>query len=85
MNLVVEIPDEVFSQANEETSRKILEAVALEGYKSNKLTAAQVKRILGFKTRLEVYDFFAKNGVAWIDYSPEEAGRERNLLRELVP
>ncbi len=32
MNLVVEIPDEVFSQANEETSRKILEAVALEGY-----------------------------------------------------
>lgn len=81
----VKIPDEGFNQINEETSRQVLEAVALEGYKSNQLTAAQVKRLLSFETRLEVFEFFAKNGVAWVDYSIEDAERERNFLRELVP
>lgn len=85
MNVQVTIPDEIFKETNEETSRRILEAVALEGYKSKQLTAAQIRQILGFETRLEVYDFLAKNGIAWVDYSPEDAERERNLLRELVP
>lgn len=85
MNVQVEIPNEVFNQTSEETSRKILEAVALEGYKSNQLSVAQIKRLLSFKTRLEVYDFLARNGVAWVDYSLEDVERERNLLRELVP
>lgn len=84
MNVQVKIPDEIFNQTNEETSRQVLEAVALEGYKSNQLTAAQVKRLLGFETRLEVYEFFAKNGVAWVDYSAEDAERERNLLGKFV-
>lgn len=85
MNVQVTIPEEVFNQTNEETSRRILEAFALEGYKTKQLTPAQIKRILGFETRLEVYDFLAKNGIAWVDYSPEDAERERSLLRELVP
>ena len=85
MNVQVKIPDEVFNPENKETSRQILEAFALEAYKSNQLNIAQVKRILGFKTRLEVYDFLAGNNVAWVDYSLKDAERERNLLRELVP
>lgn len=85
MDVQVKIPDEIFKQTDANTSRQILEIVALEGYKSKQLTTAQVKRILGFETRLEVYDFLAKNGVAWVDYSLEDADRERNLLRELVP
>ena len=85
MEVQVKISDEVFSQANADTPRRILEAFALGGYESGQLTTAQVRRILGFETRLEVYDFLAKNGVAWVDYSIEDAERERNLLRELVP
>ncbi|MGI8885223.1 MAG: UPF0175 family protein [Pyrinomonadaceae bacterium] len=85
MNVQVKIPDEVFNQTNADTPRRILEAFALEGYESGQLTTAQVRRILGFETRLEVYDFLAKNGVAWVDYSIENAERERNLLRKLVP
>lgn len=83
MDVQVKIPDKVFSQTD--ASRQILEAVALEGYKSEQLTAAQVGKILGFQTRLEVLEFLAKNEVAWVDYSIEDAERERNLLRELVP
>ena len=85
MNVQVKIPEEVFSSENKELPRQILEAVALEGYKSKQLSAAQIKQILGFRTRLEVYDFLAKNGIAWVDYSIEDARRERELLRELVP
>lgn len=81
----VEIPDEVFNSADDETSRQILEAVALEGYKSQQLTAAQVGRILGLQTRIEVLDFLAKNQIAWVDYSTEDVERERALLREIVP
>jgi hypothetical protein len=85
MNVQIKIPDEVFNQTNTDTSRQILEAVALEGYKSEQLTTAQVGRILGFRTRLEVLDFLAKNQVAWVNYSLEDAKRERNLLREILP
>ena len=85
MNVQIKIPDEVFNQANANMSRQILETVALKGYESGQLTTAQVKRILEFETRLEVQDFLAKNGVAWVDYSIEDAARERNLLREIVP
>ncbi len=85
MNVQVKIADEVFNRTNADTSRQILEAVALEGYKSEQLTAAQVGRILDFRTRIEVFDFLAKNGIAWVDYSLEDAERERNLLRKLVP
>ncbi|MGI8641899.1 MAG: UPF0175 family protein [Pyrinomonadaceae bacterium] len=85
MNVQIKIPDEVFSPENKETSRQVLEAVALEGYKSKQLTTAQVGRILGFQSRMEVLDFLAKNEVAWVDYSIEDAERERHLLRELAP
>ena len=85
MDVQVKIPDEFFGSENQELPRQILEAVVLEGYKSKQLTTAQIKQILGFQTRLEVYDFLAKNGIAWVDYSIEDARRERELLRELVP
>ncbi len=85
MEVQVKIPDEVFNQTNADAPRRILEVVALAGYKSGQLTTTQVKRILGFETRLEVYNFLAKNGVAWVDYSIEDAERERKLLRKILP
>lgn len=85
MDIQVKIPDEVLKLENGETARRVLEAVALSGYKSGQLTISQARRILGFETRLEVYDFLAKNGVAWVDYPVEDAERERNLLQNLLP
>lgn len=84
MNVHIKIPDEILNSDSKETSRQILEAVALEGYKSGQISAAQIKKILGFKSRFEVLDFLAKNKVAWVDYSVEDAERERTLLRERV-
>src|SRR5438128_2058410 len=59
--------------------------VALDGFRSDQLTTAQVRRILGFESRLEVYDFLAAHGVPWVDYSVEDAERERALLKKVLP
>ncbi len=85
MNVRIKVPDEIFNRTSGDASRQILEAFALEGYKSKQLTAAQVGKILGFQSRAEVLDFLAENKIAWIDYSIEDAERERKLLRKITP
>jgi len=85
MTVTVSLPDELLSQDDNEISRKVLEQVALDGFRSGQLTTAQVRRILGFESRLEVYDFLAAHGVPWLDYSVEDAERERALLKKVLP
>ena len=85
MTVTVSLPDEILLQDSDEVSRSVLEQVALDGFKSGQLTTAQVRRILGFESRLEVYDFLAAHGVPWVDYSVEDAERERALLKKVLP
>ena len=85
MTVTVSLPDEILSQDSDEVSRRVLELVALDGFKSGQLTTAQVRRILGFESRLEAYDFLAAHGVPWVDYSVEDAERERALLKKVLP
>ena len=85
MIVTVSLPDEILLQDSDEVSRSVLEQVALDGFKSGQLTTAQVRRILGFESRLEVYDFLAAHGVPWVDYSVEDAERERALLKKVLP
>ena len=44
-----------------------------------------MRRILGFESKLEVYDFLCAHGVPWVDYDEEELRREVDHLAELVP
>jgi hypothetical protein len=85
MTVTVSLPDEILLQDSDEVSRRVLEQVALDGFKSGQLTTAQVRRILGFESRLEVYDFLAAHGLPWVDYSVEDAERERALLKKVLP
>ncbi len=84
MSVQVEIPDQIFRTAAPDMSRRVLETVALEGYKSGQLTLYQVRLLLGFETRFEVHEFLAKHDVPWVNYSVEDAERESVLLRELL-
>jgi hypothetical protein len=62
----IELPEDV-SQALQErwggVSRRTLEAIALEGYRSGALTESQVRRLLGFETRMDVHAFLKQAGV----------------------
>jgi predicted HTH domain antitoxin len=85
MPVTVSLPDELLSSNSEDISRRVLEQVALDGFQSGQLTIAQVRRILGLESRLQVYEFLAAHGVPWVDYDEAELEREVETLRKLVP
>ncbi len=85
MNLTLQIPDDLASRLNAagaDLSRRALEAFALEEYKSGHITQTELRRLLGFGTRYQL-DGFLKAHDVWIDYTLEDAERERELLERL--
>jgi hypothetical protein len=85
MNLTVHIPDDLASRlsaAGGDLSRRALEAFALEEYKSGHVTQAELRRLLGFGSRHQL-DGFLKSHDVWIDYTLEDAEREREALERL--
>lgn len=73
MEVRIQIPDEVAAQIQTDGGdlpRSVLEAYALEGYKSGQLTAYQVQEILGFETPMEVDGFLKSHGV-YLDITEE--------------
>ena len=55
--------------------RAALEGLALEGYRHDALSLAQVRELLGFETRWEAQDFLASFG-SWPDYATESLSAE---------
>ena len=85
MNLTVEIPDDLarqLSAAGGDLSRRALEALALEEYKSGRLTEDALRRMLGFTTRYQLDGFLKAHGV-WVDYTVEDFRREVGALKRL--
>jgi hypothetical protein len=84
MEVTVRIPDELVERlgAGEDLSRRALEALALEEYRSGHLGKADLRRLLGFSTRYEL-DGFLKAHQVWTDYTIEDFQREREDLRRL--
>ena len=85
MNLTVNIPDDLVAPlraTDGDLSRRALEALGLEEYKSGRITENQLRRLLGFGTRYEL-DGFLKAHDVWIDYSVQDFRREIDTLRKL--
>jgi predicted HTH domain antitoxin len=85
MNLTVEIPDDLVGRltaAGGDLSRRALEALALEEFRSGHITKAELRRLLGFGTRYEL-DGFLKAHAVWIDYTVEDFQRELQDLKRL--
>ena len=85
MNLTVEIPDELagrLSATGGDLSRRALEAFAADEYKHDRLTKPELQRLLGIETSYEL-DGFLKAHDVWIEYTMEDAERERKSLERL--
>lgn len=83
--MTVEIPDNLARSLHAtggDISRRVLEVLALEEYKSGRLTEAELRQALGFETRYEL-DGFLKQHQVWLDYSEEDLARERAALERL--
>jgi len=84
MQITLELPDDVARGLEAEVKnlpRALLESFAVEGYRSGKLTEEQVRRILGFGTRIQVDGFLKEHGV-YLDYTLEDLDRETETSRE---
>jgi Uncharacterised protein family (UPF0175) len=78
MQVAIELPEDIAESLRrkwKDLPRHTLEALALEGYRSGALTESQVRRVLGFKTRLEVNTFLRDHGL-YYNYSPAEVDQE---------
>jgi hypothetical protein len=64
-------------------SRRALEALGLEEYKSGHLTEDGLRRLLGFSTRYQL-DGFLKAHDVWIDYRIKDFRREVDSLKQLA-
>ena len=79
VEIVLNIPDEIAAQMDlnaPELTRSALEAFALEGYRSERLSEGDVRELLGFETRMEVHAFLKENGVH-LQYSVADLERDR--------
>jgi Uncharacterised protein family (UPF0175) len=85
VNLTVHIPDDLASRlsaAGGDLSRRALEALAVEEYKHDRLTKPELQRLLGLETSFQTEEFLRAHEV-WIEYTLEDAERERKSLRSL--
>jgi hypothetical protein len=66
VDVQLQIPDDVarvIQVQQPDLSRAALEALALEGYRSERLSEGQVRRMLGFRTRMQVHGFLKAHNV----------------------
>jgi hypothetical protein len=66
VEITLKIPDELARQVASEgkdPARVALEALALEGYRTERLSESAVRQMLGFETRMEVHAFLKQHGV----------------------
>lgn len=84
MEITINLPEDVanvFLADGENLEREILEATALEGYRTGKLSHAQVGRMLNLN-RFETDEFFKNRDVA-LNYTIEDLEADRRTLDKL--
>jgi len=85
MQIALTLSDELGASLGENAdavSRIALEALAVEGYRSGKLSAFQVRQLLGHESRWETEDFLAAHDV-WPGITAEELEAELRGLEKL--
>jgi len=74
MTVTVEIPDqlaEALAPSGGDLSRAVIEAMAPEGYRTDRLSEYEVQQLLGFESRLDVHGFLKEHGV-YLNYGMED-------------
>jgi hypothetical protein len=78
MDVHLVIPEELARQLASDANglaRAALEAIALEGVRSGKLTVSQARRLLGIESRYEMDGFLKAHGV-FLDLTLEDVRRD---------
>ena len=84
MQITLELPEDIVQELRskwKDLPRVALESLALEAYRSHVLTAAQLPRLLGFETRMQVDAFLKEHEV--YDFSAADFEKDRETLRQI--
>ena len=86
MRITLSLPDDIaqhLAARGEDPARTALEALALDGYRSRTFSEDQLRRMLGFETRIEVHAFLKYHDV-YLGYTSrdleEDFGRPLSVL-----
>lgn len=85
MQVTVEIPDRFVANivpAGADAARRLLEDSVAAAYRERRLTAEQVRQILGFATRVEVDPFLRRYEI--YDYTSEDLRNDTAGLDDLL-
>ena len=84
-HVAIELPEEIASRLGEpdDLSRVALEAIAAQGYRSGKLTHAEVQKMLGLTSRWET-DAFLKQAGAYLDYTEADLEQDLAVSRQIT-
>jgi predicted HTH domain antitoxin len=84
VDVAIQIPDDIgpvlAAQAGS-VSRAVLEAVAVEAYRSGAITPAQVQPMLGLRSRWET-EAFLRRAEAYHDYTMDDLERDIAAIRD---
>lgn len=84
VHISIDIPDDIgnilAAQAGG-VSRAVLEAVAIEAYRSGAITTLQVQQMLGLNSRWET-EAFLKGAKAFHDYSMDDLEKDIAAIRD---
>ena len=86
MPITVDVPQGYAAQivaAGQDPSRTALEALALEGYRSERLSESGVRRMLGYETRMEVHAFLKEHDVP-LHFSLADLEQDRETMKRLL-
>ena len=84
MQITLELPEDIVQELRskwKDLPRAALESLALEAYRSHALTAAQLRRLLGFETRMQVDAFLKEHEV--YDFTVADFEQDRETLRQI--
>jgi hypothetical protein len=79
MQIILNLPEDIaadLTAKGEDLSRTALEAFALEAYRAEKLSTAQLRRLLGYQTRAQVHEFLKTHGV-YLHYTVADLEHDR--------
>lgn len=83
MQVQIDLPEDIANaliRDGQDIRRAAAESLALEGYRSGRLSEEHVRRLLGFESRLQVHAFLKDHRV-YLDYSEQDLDHDLETAR----
>ncbi len=81
MEITVQLPNDLMERPD--PAREAVEALAIAGYRSGKLTAFQASQLLGFSSRFEFEGFLKAHNIYEQAYGEDDLAEDMETLSKL--